>query len=80
MAEPSNEDLNLIVATALSLTDGKTCFVGIGVPSLAAMLATSSPSTPNGVAKDCRLRVRRKGTASRGARAHLRSKSTRKSS
>jgi glutaconate CoA-transferase, subunit B len=39
MAEPSNEDLNLIVATSLSLTDGKTCFVGIGVPSLAAMLA-----------------------------------------
>lgn len=39
MAEPGNEDLNLIVATALSLTDGLTCFVGIGVPSLAAMVA-----------------------------------------
>jgi len=39
MPTPGSEDLNLIVATALSLTDGKVCFVGIGVPSLAAMLA-----------------------------------------
>jgi glutaconate CoA-transferase subunit B len=30
---------NLVLATALELTDGETCFVGIGVPSLAAMLA-----------------------------------------
>ena len=39
MAEPSAEDLNLIVATAQLLKNGETCFVGIGVPSLAAMLA-----------------------------------------
>ncbi len=39
MAEPNAEDLNLIVATAASLKNGETCFVGIGVPSLAAMLA-----------------------------------------
>ena len=38
-AETKQEDLNLIVATALSLKNGETCFVGIGVPSLAAMLA-----------------------------------------
>jgi glutaconate CoA-transferase subunit B len=30
---------NLVLATALELVDGETCFVGIGVPSLAAMLA-----------------------------------------
>jgi len=39
MAEGVREDLNLIVATALSLKDGDTCFVGIGIPSLAAMVA-----------------------------------------
>lgn len=39
MAEAKPEDLNLIVATAALLRDGETCFVGIGVPSLAAMLA-----------------------------------------
>jgi glutaconate CoA-transferase subunit B len=39
MAEGVREDLNLIVATALSLQNGETCFVGIGVPSLAAMVA-----------------------------------------
>ena len=39
MAEAVNEDLNLIVATSLSLADGDTCFVGIGIPSLAAMVA-----------------------------------------
>ncbi len=30
---------NLVLATALELADGESCFVGIGVPSLAAMLA-----------------------------------------
>ena len=30
---------NLVLATALELADKETCFVGIGVPSLAAMLA-----------------------------------------
>ena len=30
---------NLVLATALELADHETCFVGIGVPSLAAMLA-----------------------------------------
>lgn len=39
MASSSLEDHNLIVGTALSLRDGDTCFVGIGVPSLAAMVA-----------------------------------------
>jgi len=39
MAEGVREDLNLIVATALSLKSGDTCFVGIGIPSLAAMVA-----------------------------------------
>lgn len=39
MAETVNEDLNLIAATSLSLKDGDTCFVGIGIPSLAAMVA-----------------------------------------
>lgn len=42
MAEAVNEDLNLIVAASLSLNDGDTCFVGIGIPSLAAMLAKHS--------------------------------------
>ena len=39
MDEGVREDLNLIVATALSLKNGDTCFVGIGIPSLAAMVA-----------------------------------------
>jgi glutaconate CoA-transferase subunit B len=38
-AETKPEDLNLICATALSLKNGETVFVGIGVPSLAAMVA-----------------------------------------
>jgi len=42
MAEAVNEDLNLVVAASLSLKDGDTCFVGIGIPSLAAMLAKHS--------------------------------------
>lgn len=33
------EEINLIAATALLLQDGETCFVGIGIPSLAAMTA-----------------------------------------
>jgi len=40
MAEGVREDLNLIVATALSLKSGDTCFVGIGIPSLAATLTS----------------------------------------
>jgi len=39
MSGTVNEDFNLIVATALSLKNGDTCFVGIGIPSLAAMVA-----------------------------------------
>lgn len=42
MTEAVNEELNLIVAASLSLQDGDTCFVGIGIPSLAAMLAKHS--------------------------------------
>lgn len=42
MTEAVNEELNLIVAASLSLKDGDTCFVGIGIPSLAAMLAKHS--------------------------------------
>lgn len=42
MTEAVNEDLNLIVAASLSLRDGDSCFVGIGIPSLAAMLAKHS--------------------------------------
>jgi glutaconate CoA-transferase, subunit B len=42
MAAAVNEDLNLVVAASLSLKDGDTCFVGIGIPSLAAMLAKHS--------------------------------------
>lgn len=38
-AETKPEDLNLICATAQSLKNGDTVFVGIGVPSLAAMVA-----------------------------------------
>jgi glutaconate CoA-transferase subunit B len=36
---PQTEMENLVLATALELADHETCFVGIGVPSLAAMLA-----------------------------------------
>jgi len=42
MAATVNEDVNLVAATSLSLKDGDTCFVGIGVPSLAAMVAKRS--------------------------------------
>jgi glutaconate CoA-transferase, subunit B len=42
MAEAVNEERNLIVAASLSLHDGETCFVGIGIPSLAAMVARHS--------------------------------------
>ena len=36
---PQTEMENLVLATALELADHESCFVGIGVPSLAAMLA-----------------------------------------
>lgn len=39
MAETDSEELNLVVATSLSLTDGAIVFVGIGVPAMAAMVA-----------------------------------------
>jgi glutaconate CoA-transferase subunit B len=37
--EKQTEMENLVLATALELVDKESCFVGIGVPSLAAMLA-----------------------------------------
>jgi glutaconate CoA-transferase, subunit B len=42
MADTVNEDHSLVAAASLSLQDGDTCFVGIGIPSLAAMVAKHS--------------------------------------
>jgi glutaconate CoA-transferase subunit B len=42
MAEVTNEEHILVAAASLSLKDGDTCFVGIGIPSLAAMVAKHS--------------------------------------